>query len=102
MGDLAAVLLAIATLITAVGTLIVGLRNSRKADVARERAREASARAEAAKLAAEDSKREIVRIGGEVFELGQRVDGRLSQLLELTETAALAKGRADAQNESPK
>lgn len=86
-------ILAIATLVTALGAVAVGWRNSRKADAAKEEAALAAAAALTAKEAAEASKREIVATKDGVFEVGKQIDGRLSELLKLTEQAALAEGR---------
>ena len=40
---------------------------------------------------------EIVSTKAGIFEIGKRIDGRLSSLLTITEEAALAKGRLEGQ-----
>ena len=90
---MAETIIALATLITATGAVLVGWRNSRKADEAREKAAIAAAAALTAKEAAEASKREIVLTKEGVFEVGKQIDGRLSELLKLTEDSAFARGQ---------
>lgn len=53
------------------------------------------AKAEAAKVAAEDAKAIIIRTEQGLFELGKAVDGRLKELLQKTEEAAHAAGRQE-------
>lgn len=93
MDGLANTIVALATLVTAIGAAVIGWRNSKKADQAREKAAIAAAAAMTAKEAAEDSKKEIIATKDGVFEVGKQIDGRLSELLKLTESAALAEGR---------
>lgn len=88
-------ILALATFVTAAGAVLVGWRNSRKADDAKEKALLAAAAADLAKRAAEDSKREIVLTKEGVFELGKQIDGRLTQLLALTDSEAYARGKLE-------
>jgi hypothetical protein len=106
MTEIAPIILALATLVTAAGAFAVAWRNGQKADkavVAAETAKEiaaekgaaAVAASEAAKLAAEQSKVEIVATKDGVFELGKRVDGRLSELLETAKALARAQGLAE-------
>jgi replicative DNA helicase len=108
--DIAATVSAVAALITAIGAFAVAWRNSKKADrakveaavteqkrlsaieEARVKAAVAAAAASAAKIAAEDSNARIIRIGDEIFQLGKRVDGRLSELLDATKAQAHAEG----------
>jgi hypothetical protein len=71
--------------VAAVGAFVVANRNREKAEAAK-------VAAEVAAGVARDLKREVVSIGGEVFELGKRVDGRLSELLEASIAKALAEG----------
>ena len=90
----------------AVGGFWLAYRNSVKADDARERAALAAERAQAAKDAAEQTRREakeaaqkneatLIQVGKDVYALDRRVDGKLTELLELTRTAALAEGRLE-------
>lgn len=76
---------AVATLVAAVGALIVAI-------VTAYNARSARTAAEESKAAAEQSKAEIVATKEGVFELGKRVDGRLSELLAASIAAAKADG----------
>jgi hypothetical protein len=106
---------AITTLIAAIGALVVTLRNGQKANdakvaaeaakvIAAEKGAAAVAAAEAAKTAAEEGRAIMISTSEGVFELGKRVDGRLSELLALTKASAKAEGRleadADAKRES--
>jgi len=93
--DLPNSITAIATLIAAIGALIVTVRNGTKANDAKIAAATSAAAAEAAKVAALDATKRIVQTQDGVFELGKRVDGRLSELLELTKKAAMAEGRLE-------
>lgn len=86
-------ILAVATLVTAAGAVLVGWRNSRKADDAREKAIIAAAAADHAKEAALASQREIVATKNGVFEVGKQLDGRLQELLKVTRTEAYARGQ---------
>lgn len=74
---MAEVLTAVAAVIAAIGTIVAAVLAYR----ARERAAEAKA--------------EIVLVGNELHEVGARVDGRLSDLLEVTRQAAHAAGRTE-------
>lgn len=80
-----AIIVSIPPTLVALGALVVGLRNSRKVDDAREKAIIAAADARSAKA-------EIVVTRDGVFEVGRQLDGRLKELLELTRRAALAEG----------
>lgn len=82
----------LATLIAAIGALIVAIMNARSASDARAKAVIAATAAETAAVRAEEGKREVVIVHGEVVEVGKRIDGRLTQLLLLTEKAAHAAG----------
>ena len=93
MDGLAQTITAIGTLVAAIGAVVIGYRNSRKADAAKEKATAAAAAALIAKEAAEDSKKEIIATKDGVFEVGKAIDGRLTELLEITKQAALAEGR---------
>jgi hypothetical protein len=118
--DLPNAITALATLIAAFGALVIALRNGTKANEARAAAElakeiaaakgaEAVAAAEAARLAAEQSKVEIIATKDGVFEIGKRVDGRLSELLTTAKALARAQGLAEgragdgdkAQKDSP-
>lgn len=94
MNDLAATITAVATLVAAIGALAVGWRNSRAASEAKARAAEAAFAAERAKEAAEASRREIIATKDGVFEVGKRIDGRLSELLKSATALARAEGIA--------
>ncbi len=83
-----AVLVAIIAAIPATVAVVIGLRNARSAA-------KAAAAAEAAKLAAQTSQAEIVATRDGVFEVGKRIDGRLSELLETSKAAARAQGHAE-------
>lgn len=88
----------IAAIIAASGAVVatvLGYLNRRSMGVQREKAAEAAAAAEAARVAAEDSKREIIATKDGVFELGRAVDGRFTELLRVTKAAALAEGRLE-------
>jgi hypothetical protein len=85
------------TLIAALVAVFLGLRNSRKADDAKDKAVVAVEAANAAKVAAENSQKEIVKTKDGVFEVGAAIDGRLSELLKLTEQAAYAAGKLAGQ-----
>ena len=100
----------IATLIGVAAAVVLSFRNSRKADAAREKAVTAVEAANAARTAAEASQKEVIATKDGVFEVGKQIDGRLSELLKLTEQAAYAAGklagqldhdRADADAEDP-
>jgi hypothetical protein len=71
MADLPATLTALATLIAAVGALFISWRSARSA---------------------QDAKTEIISTKDGVFEVGKKIDGRLTELLKLTEAAARAQG----------
>ena len=90
MTDIAATLTALGTLVAAVGAVLIGLRNSSKADAAREKAATAAVAAAAAKEAAAESKREIIAVGDKLYLLDKRVDGRLTELLEQARREGIA------------
>jgi hypothetical protein len=109
--NVAAVISAFAALVLAAGAFLTARGNARKADAAkvaaaleaakaeeaaieiREQAAAAAAAASAAKQAAIESTAKMVQIGDAVYELGKRVDGRLTELLD----AAKALGISQAQ-----
>lgn len=118
MGDFSATITSIGTLVAAIGALItasgaawLALRNSRRAEEARSRAAAdvqiakdaadaAAIKAAIAAEAAADAKQAIVKVGDDVFLVGKAIDGRLSELLALTRTSALAEGRLAAEEET--
>ena len=87
LAQLAQDFFAAATFIAALGAFAVAWRNRTRAD-------RATKAAEAARLAAEDSKSTLIEVKGQIYELGKAVDGRLSKLLEQTEARGKAEGRA--------
>lgn len=87
----------IGTLIAALVAVYLSFRNSRKADAAKDKAVIAVEAANAAKVAAENSQREVIATKDGVFEVGKQIDGRLSELLKLTEQAAYAAGKLAGQ-----
>jgi hypothetical protein len=98
MGDIGT----IGTIATAVGVVIVAVlrfrdaqerRADRKADARSLAAAERAAKE--AKTAAESSNAALVEIDGKIFQLTKQVDGKLTELLNLTREAALAKGRLE-------
>ena len=78
VGTWAALIAAMAAFVAALGGLIMGIRNSGKAEATRA---------------------EVISTKNGIFELGKRVDGRLTRLLELTEAAARAEGRLQGAKE---
>ena len=94
MNDLASVITSVGTLVAAVGALLIGWRNSRKADAAKEKAAAAAIAAAVAKEAAEAGKREVLIVGDKVVEVGKQLDGRLSELLREARALARAEGVA--------
>lgn len=92
MEGLASVIVALGTLTAAIGALVVAIMNARASTSAREKALLAAAAAETARIEAEAAKREIIVVHGEIMEVGKRIDGRLSELLALTEKSARAEG----------
>jgi hypothetical protein len=87
-------LTAIATLLAAIGALVTAGVGALVARSNNQRAVEAAKSAEAAKIAAQQSQREIIATKEGVFELGKQVDGRLSELLTATRKSARAEGVA--------
>ena len=88
MSEVAPIILAVAALLTAAATLWVAIRNGQKATTAAEKATTA---AELASSSAAD----VVKIGQNVYEIGARIDGRLSQLLLAEKAASRAEGRLE-------
>lgn len=86
--DIGSTLTGIATLIAAVGALVVSAINH-------QRVTEAKTKVDSAAKTADESKVEITKVGDRVYELGKAVDGRLSELLKITEAAARAKGKLE-------
>lgn len=81
MIDVPAAITALASLVAAFGVILGAYWAYRAKD-----------RAAAAARIASESQNEIIRVGTDVYELGKRVDGRLTELLD----AAAAKGVTDA------
>ena len=92
MSDLPATLTALGTLVAALGALFLSFLNAKKADDARDKAIAAAMQAAQAKAEAEDAKGAIVKVGDDLFRVGKQIDGRLSELLELTARASRAEG----------
>ena len=92
MGDLVAVITAFTALFVAVGAFVLNYLKGRHAEKAADRAADA---AEASAKTSAENKAEIIAIGDKVYELGKAVDGRLTKLLALTESAALDRGRLE-------
>lgn len=117
MTDIAGTISALGTLLGAIGAFVTALgafwlayRNSKRGEEARIKAAadvqiakdEAAAAALKAAIAAEsaaDAKKAIVKVGDDLFVVGKQIDGRLTQLLELTRTSAIAEGRLQAESE---
>ena len=95
MEGIAGIIVSVATLVGAMTAAYVAIRNSRAASDARQQAHDAAVRADHARDAARDATREIVSVKGNLFEVGKAIDGRLSELLELTRAAARAEGRIE-------
>lgn len=92
MDGLAQTITAIGTLVAAIGAVLIGYRNSRKADAAKHEAAVAAAAAAVAKEAALASKREVVIVGDKLVEVGKQLDGRLSELLAQARATSRAEG----------
>jgi hypothetical protein len=90
MTELATMIAAIATLIAAGGGVVIGIRNSRKAEAA-------ALAAAIAETAAKASRVEIMLVGDKVVQVGEQLDGRLSQLLTEARALARAEGRAEGE-----
>jgi hypothetical protein len=87
IADIATFVAALAAFVTAtVGALVARSNNQRAVAAAKA--------AEAAKAAAESAKADIIATKAGVFELGKQVDGRLSELLDVTRKASRAEGWA--------
>lgn len=84
MIDWPAVITALGALVTAIGAILIGYWSYR-----------AKERATAAATTSADNKKEIVQVKGDVFMVGERIDGRLTKLLELTEKAAFQAGKLE-------
>lgn len=89
---LIALIVATPPTIAAIGALAIGIRNARRADEAADKA------ALAAEKAAEASGR-MVLLEGQVFEVGQRIDGRLTELLAASSALARAEGVVQGRSE---
>lgn len=101
MNDLAPVIDAIGrlgTLVAAVGALVFTWRNNQKADAAKKAAISTELKADAAKEAAEHAKALLVEINGSVFTIGEKIDGRLTELIHAKDAlleVATARARAE-------
>jgi hypothetical protein len=98
--DVPATITAIAAVITAVGfivTAILTFMNRRATMAARDRATVAADAAVAAQTAIESSKRDLVETANGIFEVGKKLDGRLTQLLEAATALARAEGKAEGE-----
>ena len=80
--DWGSIITAVAALVTAVGAIVIALRRTSGVKDA----------AAAVATAIEESKAEIIATKLGVFEVGDRIDGRLTQLLEQTRANARAEG----------
>lgn len=100
MVDLPATITAIASVVAAIGlivTSVLAYLSRRATQLAAERATIAADAAVAAQTAAESAKKEIVATANGIFEVGKKLDGRLTELLA-SETA-LARAQGIAQGE---
>lgn len=88
-------IIALATLVSAIGAVVVSLLNARRATAAAAASLVAKNAAEAAKVAATASQAAIIETKDGVYEVGKQIDGRLTELLKLTREAALAEGRLE-------
>lgn len=98
--DVPATITALASFVIAVGvivTSVLGFLNRRASAEARERATVAADAAVAAQVAAESSKREIIQTANGIFEVGKKLDGRLSELLASATALARAEGKAEGE-----
>lgn len=94
-GDLmVAVIVATPPTLVAAAAWYVARQNSAKAEAARLAALAAAEHATEAAVLAAAAKADIVQTKDGVFELGKRVDGRLEELLQTTREAATAAGLA--------
>ena len=89
--DIPATITALGALVSAIGVILLAFWSYR----AKERAAVAADKATVAAALAAESQKAIIATKDGIFELGQRVDGRLSELLELTRTSAHAEGMED-------
>jgi len=83
--DWPATITALGALITAVGVIVIAFLNYRRAE--HERVHRA-----AQEELLRDGNTELVRTNKGIFALGKQLDGRLQELLEVTESAARAQG----------
>jgi hypothetical protein len=101
--NLPAAITSLATLIGAIGALILTIRNGNRARKTQEMTIEAHHAAESAKVAATiaadkaeelatTAKAQLVIINGQVLETRKALDGRLSQLLEEVRKSSRAEG----------
>ena len=102
MNDLPGTITAIATLVASAAAALIALKNNQRANEAKVSAIEAKASAviassdaAAAKIAAEESRAEIVATKDGVFELGRQLDGRLQELIRSQTELARAQGRIE-------
>lgn len=101
-GDLATLIGALTGMVAAIGALYVAVRNSRKADEARDKALVAATKASDAADEAKASKAAVMLVGDNVVEVGKRIDGRLSELLETARALARAQGIAEGTEQERK
>lgn len=88
MLDIPATLTALASLVIAIGVIVSAVLSYRT----RQATAAASAASANAQRAAEASQAEVIAIKGEVYEIGKRIDGRLSELLTEQTGRARAEG----------
>jgi len=84
--DLAGIIAAVGSVITALGVILVGYW-----------AYKGKNRADDAKRASENNNARIVELDGKLYTLGVNVDGRLSELLRVSTEAARAQGVAEGE-----
>lgn len=89
--DVASLVGAIGSVITAVGVIVVGWWTYR----GKERAAKATEAAEAAQKAAEANTRALVATRDGIYELGKRIDGRMDELLISARESGHAAGMAE-------
>jgi hypothetical protein len=83
---------AVGGLVTAVGAIVIALRRTNGV-------KSAADAVAAAAATIEESKAEIIATKAGVFEVGERIDGRLTQLLEETRANARAEGKVLGRDE---
>jgi len=88
IANLPAILTALGAVVTAVGVILIAYWSYRGKE-----------RAAAAADLAEDAKREVIAVRGDIFTVGEQLDGRLSQLLKTSTDLAHAEGRLEGKAE---